>query len=88
MIVSGIEIDEREAVAYMTREWAEGRGVHSQWIRDVLWPEVAALPDRQLDMTGHSRHWLAAEAQRRLCQWYRKRGACKYDRARGRWVPA
>jgi hypothetical protein len=81
MNVAGIEIDEREAVAYMTREWEEGRVVYPRWVRDMLWPELAAAPDCD-------REWIAAEAQRRLCQWYRKRGVCKYDRARGAWKAA
>jgi len=81
MIIAGIEIDESAAVAYMRKEWDAGRGVYAQWIRDVLWPELAAAPDCD-------RHWIASEAQNRLCQWYRKRGVCKYDREYGWWVAA
>jgi hypothetical protein len=81
MIIAGIEIDESAAVAYMRKEWAEGRPVAAQWIRDMFWPQLAAAPHCD-------REWIAAEAQRRLCQWYRQRGVCRYDQASGRWVPA
>lgn len=81
MIIAGHDIDESAAVAYVTREWGEGRSVNAQWIRDMLWAELASLPDCD-------RERIAQEAQKRICQWYRRRGVCKYDAGRMRWVPA
>jgi len=79
MMIAGTEIDESAAVAYMRKEWDAGRPVAPCDIQCVLLSWIPEGPDR---------HWLAAEAQRRICQWYRKRGACKYDRQYGWWAPA
>ena len=79
MKIAGHEIDESAAVAYMRKQWSEGRPVAPCDIQCVL---LSATPD------GPDRHWLVAEAQRRICQRHRKRGVCRYDREYGWWVKA
>jgi|AACY02.3.fsa_nt_gi hypothetical protein len=79
MKIAGHEIDTKPAEAYMAKEWGAGRRVAPCDVQFVL---LSAVPD------SADKHWIVAEAQRRLCQRYRKRGVCRYDREYGWWVAA